>query len=99
MRHEELLKVCNMGERKAVRRYEGKRKTGRPRRRYLGNIRTDLTKIRKSMLIRFNLLKMEVLADPCASLGVKSGSFPHISDCSFQERLCSVKVVVTNFYI
>jgi hypothetical protein len=49
------------------------------------------------MLIRFNLLKMDVLADPRASLGVNSGSFPHISDCSFQERLCSMKIVGNKF--
>jgi hypothetical protein len=49
------------------------------------------------MLIRFNLLKMDVLADTCESLGVNSGSFPPTSDCSFQERLCSMKVVGNKF--
>jgi len=49
------------------------------------------------MLIRLSLLKMDVLVDPCASLGVNSGSFLHTSGCRFQERLCSVKVFGNKF--
>lgn len=49
------------------------------------------------MFIRFILLKMDVLADTCASLGVNSGSYPHTRVCSFQERLCSMKVVGNKF--
>ena len=45
------------------------------------------------MSITFNLLKMDVLTDHCASLGLNSGNFSHISDCSFQERVSSMKVV------
>jgi len=44
--YEVLLKGCNTGKRNAIRSFEGKKKTGRPRRRYLGNItRIDLIKI------------------------------------------------------
>jgi len=43
--YEVLLKGSNRGKRKAVRSSEGKRKTGRPRRRYLGNIRIHLIKM------------------------------------------------------
>jgi hypothetical protein len=76
---------CNTGKRKAVRSFEGKRNTGRPRSRYLGNIRTDLIKIRKSMLIRFNILKW-MNWQTLAHLGVlKAGVSPILATAIFKN--------------
>jgi len=38
------------------------------------------------MLIRVNLLKMDVLADPCASLGINSGRFPLLATVVFKNE-------------